>query len=71
MILSKSHYVSGLRCPKQLWLKAHEPDAPELEADEALQARFDTGHRVGELARARSQPSTSSSAWATASRCSR
>jgi Domain of unknown function(DUF2779) len=51
-ILSKSRYTSGLQCHKLLWLKAHEPDAPELRADGGLQARFDNGHRVGERAQA-------------------
>jgi hypothetical protein len=50
--LSKSRYVSGLQCPKMLWWKVHEPDAPELAADEGLQAILTRGQRVGELARA-------------------
>src|SRR5664280_690045 len=36
--LSKSRYMSGLQCPKMLWWRVHEPDAPELAADEVLQA---------------------------------
>jgi hypothetical protein len=43
--------MAGLQCPKRLWLATHEPDAPELEPGAELQARFDTGHKVGELAR--------------------
>src|ERR1019366_2365135 len=50
--LSKSRYMSGLQCPKLLWWKVHEPDAPELAADEGLQAILTRGQRVGELARA-------------------
>jgi hypothetical protein len=50
--LSKSRYTSGLQCPKLLWWKVHEPDAPELAADEGLQAILTRGQRVGELARA-------------------
>jgi len=50
--LSKSRYVSGLQCPKMLWWKVHEPDAPELAADDRLQAIFTRGQRIGELARA-------------------
>src|ERR1035437_2234402 len=50
--LSKSRYTSGLQCPKLLWWKVHEPDAPELTADEGLQAIFTRGQKVGELARA-------------------
>ena len=50
--LSKSRYISGLQCPKMLWWKVHEPDAPELAADEGLQAILTRGQRIGELARA-------------------
>jgi len=28
--LSKSRFLAGLQCHKQLWWRAHEPDAPEL-----------------------------------------
>jgi len=51
--LSKSKYISGLQCPKLLWWQIHEPNAPELKPDEAKQALFDQGHRVGELAQER------------------
>lgn len=49
--LSKSQFVSGLQCPKMLWWMVHEPDAPELAADDDLQVNFERGRRVGELAR--------------------
>ncbi len=49
--LSTSRFCSGLQCLKQLWWRAHEPDAPELQAPESLQVVFDRGHRVGKLAR--------------------
>jgi hypothetical protein len=49
--LSKSRYVTGLQCAKQLWWRVHEPDAPELVPDAATQRIFDRGSRVGELAR--------------------
>jgi predicted RecB family nuclease len=49
--LSKSRYMSGLQCPKMLWWRVHEPDAPELVAGEGLQAILTRGQRVGELAR--------------------
>ena len=49
--LSKSRYVTGLQCAKQLWWKVHEPDAPELVPDAGTQRIFDRGSRVGELAR--------------------
>ena len=49
--LSKSRVMAGLQCPKRLWWTVHEPTAPELEPDETLQAFFDDGHLVGEVAR--------------------
>lgn len=49
--LSKSRFTSGLQCHKQLWWRVHEPTAPELVPDAALQAIFDTGTHVGEVAR--------------------
>jgi len=51
--LSKSRFCSGLQCEKQLWWRVHEPDAPELAPAPGLQAIFDRGNRVGELARER------------------
>ncbi|RJO66018.1 MAG: DUF2779 domain-containing protein, partial [Myxococcales bacterium] len=50
--LSKSRFIAGWQCHKQLWWRTHEPDAPELVPDESLQATFDRGRRVGETARA-------------------
>jgi hypothetical protein len=49
--LSKTRYTSGLQCPKKLWWETHEPGAPELVVDDAKQALFTRGHRIGELAR--------------------
>jgi hypothetical protein len=49
--LSKSRFTSGLQCHKQLWWRVHEPGAPELVPDAALQNVFDNGTRVGEVAR--------------------
>ncbi len=49
--LSKSRFCYGLQCLKQLWLRVHEPEAAELQAPASLQAVFDRGHQVGELAR--------------------
>src|SRR5574341_1115859 len=48
--LSKSRFCYGLQCLKQLWWRVHEPDAPELTPDAALQAIFDRGHDVGRRA---------------------
>ncbi|HSB55798.1 MAG TPA: hypothetical protein VLD58_15660, partial [Gemmatimonadales bacterium] len=50
--LSKSRFVAGWQCPKQLWLRVYEKDAPELQVDVVLQDRFDQGAEVGALARA-------------------
>ncbi|HJS21149.1 MAG TPA: DUF2779 domain-containing protein [Steroidobacteraceae bacterium] len=47
--LSKSRLLSFLQCPKRLWLEAHRPELAQITA--ARQALFDTGHRVGEVAR--------------------
>jgi len=49
--LSKSRVMAGLQCHKRLWWTVHEPTAPELQPDEALQAVFDEGTQVGEVAR--------------------
>ena len=49
--LSKSRAMAGLQCHKLLWWMAHEPAAAELAIDEARQAVYDQGHRVGALAR--------------------
>jgi Domain of unknown function(DUF2779) len=45
--------VAGWQCHKQLWLRVHEQDAPELQVDVVLQDRFDQGAEVGALARER------------------
>ena len=49
--LSKSRFITGLQCHRQLWWKVYEPRAPELRPDAGLQAIFDMGNRVGERAR--------------------
>src|SRR2546422_9413387 len=49
--LSKSRVMAGLQCHKRLWWTVHEPDAPELQPAEELQASFDRGNRVTEVAR--------------------
>ncbi len=51
--ISKSRFCVGLQCLRRLWWEIHEPEAPELRPDDRLQAVFDRGHRVGELARER------------------
>ena len=49
--ISKSRFTAGLQCPKLLWWKVHEPEAPELVPDLSQQALFDQGTRVGIVAR--------------------
>ena len=46
--LSKSKMLSGLQCPKRLYLEVHHPELIEESAD--LQRRFTIGHLVGEMA---------------------
>lgn len=47
--LSKSRILSGLQCPRRLWLEVFRREA--MEEDPGAQARFDAGNRLGELAR--------------------
>jgi predicted RecB family nuclease len=49
--LSKSRFVAGWQCVRQLWWRVHDPDAPELQPDAVLQDRFDQGAQVGRRAR--------------------
>jgi|TARA_Y100000031_G_scaffold23588_1_gene25127 CRISPR/Cas system-associated exonuclease Cas4 (RecB family) len=48
-LLSKSKYLTGLQCPRLIWIQFHEP-AKIPEADPVTQYIFDQGHMVGELA---------------------
>jgi hypothetical protein len=48
--LSKSRFQAGLQCPKYLWLYCYTPEIAD-EPGETLEAIFDQGHAVGELAR--------------------
>lgn len=45
---SKSKYCLAKQCPKLLWLNKYRPDL--IPEDPALQARFDEGNAVGDLA---------------------
>ncbi|NQV91641.1 DUF2779 domain-containing protein [Candidatus Woesearchaeota archaeon] len=50
MLLSKSKYLLGLQCPKQFWIKIHQPDQfPEISVNQ--QEIFDQGHEVGQFAK--------------------
>lgn len=51
-MLSKSRYCYGLQCHKRLYLECFDRDVMG-EPDAGLQARFDMGHEVGELAQQR------------------
>ena len=46
--LSKSRYTAFCQCPKNLWLKVYKPEV--ATEDPALQARFEQGNEVGDLA---------------------
>ena len=48
LYLSKSKYCNLWQCPKLLWLNKFKPE--EKTEDSALQARFDEGNVVGDLA---------------------
>jgi len=48
--LSKSLFTRGTQCHKSLWLHKYQPELKD-EADEALEARFRSGHEVGSLAK--------------------
>jgi hypothetical protein len=47
--LSKSKILSGLQCPKRLYLEVHQPELLEESPETAV--RFSSGNRVGEVAR--------------------
>ena len=47
--LSKSRYTAYCQCPKMLWLRTYKPEL--LPEDPALQAKFEKGNEVGELAK--------------------
>ncbi|HET9325211.1 MAG TPA: DUF2779 domain-containing protein [Candidatus Eisenbacteria bacterium] len=49
--LSKTRFLHGLQCHKQLWWRVHEPGALELIPNLEARARFEEGHEVGERAR--------------------
>jgi len=49
-LLSKSKYLTGLQCPRLVWIQFHEP-AKIPETDPSTQYIFDQGHLVGELAK--------------------
>ncbi|MCR4716627.1 MAG: DUF2779 domain-containing protein [Lachnospiraceae bacterium] len=46
--LSKSKYCKGVQCPKILWMDKYMPEVAEEQDNEAV---FETGHKVGDLAR--------------------
>lgn len=50
MTLSKSQYIRGLQCHKSLWLFKYKPELRD-EPEEVQKALFDTGRRVGEVAK--------------------
>lgn len=48
MYFSKSRYCEFCQCGKRSWLRKNKPDM--LENDAGVQARFEEGNRVGDLA---------------------
>ena len=50
--LSKTRFMAGLQCDKRLYLESYYPNFRD-PIGESLQALFDSGHRVGALARER------------------
>ncbi|KPK17702.1 MAG: hypothetical protein AMJ62_01035 [Myxococcales bacterium SG8_38] len=50
--LSKSRFLAGLQCHRQLYWRVHEPGAAEQMPNAKLQAILDMGKRVGARARA-------------------
>ncbi|MFC1874149.1 DUF2779 domain-containing protein [Chloroflexota bacterium] len=49
-LLSKSKYLTGLQCPRLVWVQFHEPERMP-ETDPVTRHVFDQGHLVGELAK--------------------
>jgi hypothetical protein len=47
--LSKSRILNHRQCPRRLWLQVNRPELAKTDA--GMQARFDVGNQVGELAR--------------------
>ncbi len=47
--LSKSKIMSGLQCPKRLWLEVYRPEVASVST--SIQRAFKIGHEVGEAAR--------------------
>ena len=52
ILLSKSRFQYGLQCLKRLYLECHHHELAD-PVDAGVQARFDTGNAVGEVARQR------------------
>ena len=49
-LLSKSKYITGLQCPRLIWIQFHEPTKIP-ETDPVTQYILEQGHLVGELAK--------------------
>jgi len=49
-LLSKTKYLTGLQCPRLIWIEIHEPENIP-ETDPVTQHIFDQGYLVGELAK--------------------
>jgi len=49
-LLSKTKYITGLQCPKLIWVQINDPEKIP-GTDPVTQHTFDQGHLVGELAK--------------------
>ena len=49
-LLTKSNYLVGLKCNRSLWIEKNKPEL-KPEIDLATQYKFETGHKVGNLAK--------------------
>jgi len=49
-LLSKTKYITGLQCPRLIWIEVNEPEKIP-ETDPVTQYIFDQGHEVGYLAK--------------------
>lgn len=50
VLLTKSKFVTGIQCPKLLWLQVHEPGRIPEKAESEI-ARLDEGTLIGEVAK--------------------
>lgn len=59
--ISKTDFMRGLQCPKQLWLDAHRPELKIIPPE--TQERLDKGNEFGDKAMAMFGPFEEMTAW--------